>query len=55
MMMWMKNDDFRYYIWDKLRNGATLEETQFNNKIGDNEDMYIFVGIPFESFYIFSF
>ena len=30
-----------------------LEETQFNDTIGDNKDTYISLGIPFESFRIY--
>ena len=51
MKMWMnKMEDFRYAIRDKLRNGATLEETHFYDLMGDNEDMYTFLGTPFELF-----
>ena len=50
-----KIEDFRYIIWDKLRNGATLEETIHNDLIGDNEELYIFLGIPFGSCRILGF
>ena len=54
MRMWMeKIEDFRYAIWNKLRNSATLEEKIHNNVIGDKEVLYIFWGILFEIFRIF--
>ena len=49
MRMWMnKIEDVRYVIQDKLRNGTTLEETKYNDSLGENKNIYIFLGIPFE-------
>ena len=36
-MRMVKIEDFRYAIWNKLRNGATLEEIIHNDGIGGNK------------------
>ena len=56
MRMWIpKITDFRYAIWDKLRRGATVEETVYSDDIAADVNRFIFWGIPFESFRIFGF
>ena len=50
-----KITDFRYAIWDKLRRGAIVEETVYRNAVASDVNIFIFLGIPFESFRIFGF
>ena len=54
MRQWVyKIPEFQYAIWDKLRNGATVEETEHNGDVASSS--FIFLGIPLNSFRIFGF
>jgi hypothetical protein len=54
MGMWRSHiRDFRYAIWDRLRSGATHQETTLEPGVGHQQ--HIFLDIPFESFRIFGF
>jgi hypothetical protein len=54
MRMWRDHiRDFRFAIWDRLRSGATLQESVLEPDIGNQQ--HIFLDIPFESFRIFGF
>ena len=54
--MWVdKIPKFQYTIWDKLRNGATVEEIVYNDSICTDIHICIFLGIPLNSFHIFGF
>ena len=56
MRAWLPQiENFRFAIWDRLRNGATVEEVSFNAAIGRYSQQYVFLVIPFDSFRIFSF
>ena len=56
MRMWLPEIvDFRRVIWDRLRNGATVEELSFVPEIGENPQSHVFIDIPFEPFRIFGF
>ena len=55
MRMWVNYIPmFRHAIWSKLRQGATVEEIEFNEDVS-NWNRYVFLDIPFESFCIFGF
>ena len=54
MRQWVyKIPEFQYAIWDKLRNGATVEETEHNGNVASRS--FIFWGIPLNSFRISGF
>ena len=56
MRMWAnKIPQFQYAIWNKLRHGATVEETVHNESVRSDVDSFIFLGIPLNSFRIFGF
>ena len=49
MRQWVdKILEFYYVIWDKLRNGATVEETSHNINVGSRR--FIFLRNPLNSF-----
>ena len=55
MQMWVNYIPMlRHAIWSKLRQGATVEEIEFNEDVS-NWNRYVFLDIPFESFRIFGF
>ena len=56
MRMWVQSiPEFQYAIWNKLRHGATVEETEHNEQVRANVTNFIFLGIPLNSFRIFGF
>ena len=47
MRMWIHQiPEFQYAIWNKLRQGATVEETVHNDQVRGNVSNFIFLGIP---------
>ena len=56
MRMWiLQIHQFRYAIWDRLRNGMTIEEMEYSPELGRHRNRYVFLNVPFESWRIFGF